>query len=89
MYRKTRLNYGSLDRENRAKDLDAETRAIMEAQSERLYAETRAVLQKLMPLTEHLAGCLLRASEMSLAEVLAEIRRFEAGEVAPAPRLAA
>ena len=51
----------------------------MEAQSERLYGETRAVLANLMPLTTHLAGKLLEAGEMSLSEVLSEIRRFEAG----------
>ncbi len=81
MYRKTRLNFGSLDRETqgRGRDVDLETRAIMEAQSERLYGETKAVLAGLMPLTTHLAGKLLEASEMSLAEVLSEIRRFEAG----------
>ena len=50
----------------------------MEAQSERLYSETKAVLQPLKPLTEHLVGRLLQAGEMSLAEVLSEIRSFEA-----------
>ena len=81
MYRKTRLNFGSLDKEShgRGRDVDLETRAIMEAQSERLYGETKAVLAGLMPLTTHLAGRLLETNEMSLAEVLSEIRRFEAG----------
>ena len=78
MYRKTRLNFGSLDKENRGRDLDLETRGIMEAQSERLYVETKAVLTSLIPLTEHLAAKLLEASEMSLSEVLLEIRKFEA-----------
>ncbi len=86
MYRKTRLNFGSLDKQNPsgARALDAETRRVMEAQSERLYAETKAVLTALMPLTRHLAARLLEANEMSLADVLYEIRRFELGEAAPA-----
>jgi len=80
MYRKTRLNYGSLTkgRQGGGCELDEETRSIMEAQSERLYGETKAVLARLMPLTEHLVGKLLEAGEMSLNEVLLEIRRFEA-----------
>ena len=45
------------------KQLDGETRGIMEAQSERLYAETRAVLAWQKPLTEHLVGKLLEAGE--------------------------
>ncbi|MEO8855611.1 MAG: AAA family ATPase [Burkholderiaceae bacterium] len=79
MYRKTRLNFGSLERDghNRAVTLDAETRGLMEGQSERLYAETKAVLAGLMPLTTHLTARLLAASEMSLSEVLFEIRQFE------------
>jgi cell division protease FtsH len=79
MYRKTRLNFGALhDRQSGAKDLDEETRSIMEAQSERLYGETKAVLARLKPLTEHLVGKLLAADEMSLNEALLEIRNFEA-----------
>ena len=80
MYRKTRLNFGSLakDRSGGGRELDADTRSLMEAQSERLYSETKAVLQPLKPLTEHLVGRLLQAGEMGLAEVLAEIRSFEA-----------
>nr|QMS47985.1 cell division protein FtsH [uncultured bacterium] len=58
--------------------MDDETRSIMEAQSERLYGETRAVLARLQPLTEHLVDKLLQAGEMSLGEALTEIRRFEA-----------
>ena len=79
MYRKTRLNFGSLskDRFSGGRELDPETRSLMEAQSERLYSETKALLQPLKPLTEHLVICLLRAGEMNLAEVLSEIRRFE------------
>jgi cell division protease FtsH len=79
MYRKTRLNYGSLakDREGGVRELDDETRSIMEAQSERLYGETMVVLARLKPLTEHLVGKLLEAGEMSLNEVLVEIRSFE------------
>ena len=80
MYRKTRLNFGALKPDNGgAGDLDDETRSIMEAQSERLYAETRSILARLTPLTEHLVGVLLAASEMSLSDVLSEVRSFEAG----------
>jgi cell division protease FtsH len=50
----------------------------MEAQSERLYAETKLVLARLEPLTRHLVDKLLTAGEMSLSEALAEVRRFEA-----------
>jgi cell division protease FtsH len=76
MYRKTRLNYGALS--DRAPNLDEETRGIMEAQSERLYGETKSVLARLTPLTEHLAGKLMDKGEMSLKEALFEIRSFEA-----------
>ncbi|MBF6648025.1 AAA family ATPase [Methylobacter sp. BlB1] len=76
MYRKTRLNFGALSRESR--EVDEETRSIMEAQSERMYGETKAVLAKLKPLTEHLVGKLLEANEMSLSEALFEVRSFEA-----------
>ena len=85
MYRKTRLNFNALKRDGGGdREADEETRAIMEAQSERLYAETKAILERQRPLTEHLVGKLLAAHEMSLHEVLAEIRRFEAktGEAA-------
>jgi cell division protease FtsH len=79
MYRKTRLNFGALvlDRSGGGHEVDEETRAIMEAQSERLYGETKAILAGLMPLTEHLVGRLLEANEMSLAEALLAIRNFE------------
>ena len=50
----------------------------MEQQSERLYGETKALLARLKPLTEHLAGKLMEAGEMSLNEALFEIRSFEA-----------
>jgi cell division protease FtsH len=76
MYRKTRLNFGALSRES--PEVDEETRSIMEVQSERLYGETKAVLARLMPLTEHLVGKLLEADEMSLSEALLAIRNFEA-----------
>lgn len=77
MYRKTRLNFGALnDSGNRT--VDEETRSIMELQSERLYGETKATLARLKPLTEHLAGKLMDAGEMSLKEALFEIRSFEA-----------
>ena len=78
MYRKTRLNYGALDMHGTVRDLDDETRLLMEQQSERLYAETRALLGRLKPLTEHLAGKLMNAGEMSLRDALFEIRSFEA-----------
>jgi len=77
MYRKTRLNFGALSNDG-GKSLDEETRSIMEAQSERLYGETKAVLARLKPLTEHLAGKLMEKGEMSLKEALHEIRSFEA-----------
>ncbi len=79
MYRKTRLNFGALNKDSQGggRELDAETRSIMEAQSERLYNETKAVLARLKPLTEHLVGKLLESSEMSLSEALTEIRSFE------------
>jgi len=82
MYRKTRLNFGSLVKDSRRSgEVDEETRSIMEAQSERLYDETRAVLARLKPLTEHLVGKLLEAGEMSLSEALFQIRSFEAKAV--------
>jgi len=77
MYRKTRLNFGALEQGGQAKAVDEETRAIMEAQSERLYDETRALLAPLKPLTEHLAGKLMEAGEMTLTAAVEEIRRFE------------
>jgi len=79
MYRNTRLNFGALARDSgNNREVDEETRNIMEAQSERLYRETKTVLARLKPLTEHLVGKLLEAGEMSLSEALFEIRRFEA-----------
>ncbi|TFZ08107.1 AAA family ATPase [Ramlibacter humi] len=79
MYRKTRLNFGALANDGHgSKTLDEETRSIMEAQSERLYGETKAMLSRLKPLTEHLAGKLMERGEMSLREALHEIRSFEA-----------
>jgi cell division protease FtsH len=79
MYRKTRLNFGALstDGQGASRNLDEETRGIMEAQSERLYGETKTLLAGLMPLTEHLVGKLLEANEMGLGEALLEIRNFE------------
>ena len=80
MYRKTRLNFGALARDSHGaeRDPDAQTRAIMEAQSERLYGETKALLASHKPLTEHLVAKLLEAGEMNLSAVLSEIRGFEA-----------
>jgi len=80
MYRKTRLNFGALARDGHGaeRDPDAPTRAIMEAQSERLYGETKVLLAHHKPLTEHLVGKLLQAGEMNLRAVLSEVRGFEA-----------
>ncbi|HEX8963605.1 MAG TPA: AAA family ATPase [Rhodocyclaceae bacterium] len=91
MYRRTRLNFGALSQDgSAARPVDAETRAVMEAQSERLYGETRAALARHRALTEHLVGRLLEAGEMSLADALAEIRAFEAeGAVMPISAAAA
>jgi cell division protease FtsH len=50
----------------------------MEMQSERLYGETKALLSRMKPLSEHLAGKLMESGEMSLKEALGEIRSFEA-----------
>ena len=61
--------------------MDEETRGIMEAQSERLYGETKAVLTRLKLLTEHLVGKLLAAGEMSLNQALFEIRSFESSNM--------
>ncbi|MDZ5459530.1 AAA family ATPase [Azohydromonas lata] len=84
MFRKTRLNFGALsDGAGGGRALDEETRSIMEAQSERLYAETKALLQQLKPLSEHLVGRLMQSIEMDLAEALDEIRRFEAERARP------
>jgi cell division protease FtsH len=77
MYRRTRLNFGALSNDA-GRNLDEETRGIMEMQSERLYGETKALLSRLKPLTEHLAGKLMESGEMSLKEALFEIRSFEA-----------
>jgi cell division protease FtsH len=80
MYRKTRLNFSALagDGQGGGREVDEETRSIMEAQSERLYSETKAVLDRFKPLTEHLVAKLLEAGEMNLSEAMSEIRRFEA-----------
>lgn len=80
MYRKTRLNFGALNEggQGGGRHLDEETRSIMEAQSERLYGETKALLSRLKPLTEHLAGKLMEKGEMDLKDALFEIRSFEA-----------
>src|SRR3954471_17055116 len=78
MSRKTGLNLEALAQDKtKASNLDEETPAIMKAQSERLYAETKALLGRHTLLTEHLVGKLLAAGEMSLSDALSEIRRFE------------
>ena len=76
MYRRTRLNFGALAHDGGGQ-VDEETRGIMEAQSERLYDETREQLARLKPLTEHLVGRLMAVGEMDLRDALSEIRRFE------------
>ena len=81
MYRKTRLNYAALMHDGSPATPDEETRSIMEAQSERLYSETKAALTQHMDLTEHLTTCLMQAGEMTLREALDEIRRFEGAQV--------
>ena len=85
MYRKTRLNFGALGKDSqRSAQVDEETRSIMEAQSERLYGETKAVLARHKALTEHLVDKLLEAGEMSLQDALREIQSFESrGQQAP------
>ena len=79
MYRNTRLNFSALatDSQGGGREVDEETRRIMEAQSERLYGECKVQLARLKPLTEHLVGKLLEAGEMSLSEALFEIRDCE------------
>ena len=80
MYRKTRLNYAALMKEGAGANPDEETRSIMEAQSERLYSETKAALAEHTELTQHLTASLMQAGEMSLREALDHIRRFESGQ---------
>ncbi|MFZ2853389.1 MAG: AAA family ATPase [Rhodocyclaceae bacterium] len=91
MYRKTRLNFGALagDSQGNAKEVDEETRSIMETQSERLYGETKAVLARNKLLTEHLVGKLLAAGELTLNKVLLEIQSFEAAAARGNSQLAA
>jgi len=84
MYRKTRLNYAALTKDGSSVAPDEETRSIMEAQSERLFAETKAALLPLKDLTEHLTACLMKAGEMTLQGTLHEIRAFEATAPPPA-----
>lgn len=77
MYRKTRLNYAALAKDGASAHLDEDTRSIMEAQSERLYSETKAALAQHKDLTEHLTARLMQAGEMTLRQTLDEIRYFE------------
>jgi cell division protease FtsH len=77
MYRKTRLNYAALGKDGASAQPDAETRSLMEAQSERLYSETKATLAQHKALTEHLTSALMQAGDMTLRQALDEIRRFE------------
>ena len=77
MYRKTRLNYAALGKDGASAQPDEETRGIMEAQSERLYSETKATLTQHKALTEHLTTALMHAGDMTLRQALDAIRRFE------------
>ena len=77
MYRKTRLNYAALGKDGASAQPDEETRGIMEAQSERLYSETKATLTQHKALTEHLTTALMQAGDMTLRQALDAIRRFE------------
>jgi cell division protease FtsH len=77
MFRPTRLNFGALAAAGQGSAVDEESRCLMEAHSERLYQETRDLLARYRPLTEHLAGRLMAADEMDLPQTLEEIRRFE------------
>jgi len=81
MYSKSHLNFGALaaNRDEAACEVDEETRRLMTMQSERLFMETKSLLAKLMPLSQHLVNKLLNAHEMGLQEALQEIRNFEAG----------
>ena len=81
MYRKTRLNYAALTKDGSSVAPDEETRSIMEAQSERLYTETKAALMPHKNLTEYLTACLMKTGEMTLREALDEIRRFESSQI--------
>ena len=81
MYRKTRLNYAALTKDGSSVAPDEETRSIMEAQSERLYTETKAALMPHRNLTEYLTACLMKTGEMTLREALDEIRRFESSQI--------
>ena len=83
MYRKTRLNYAALAKDGASAHLDEDTRSIMEAQSERLYSETKAALTQHKDLTEHLTACLMQAGEMTLRQALDEIRYFESSLAQP------
>jgi len=81
MYSKSHLNFGALaaNRDEAACEVDEETRRLMTMQSERLFTETKSLLSKLLPLSQHLVNKLLDAHEMGLHEALQEIRNFEAG----------
>ena len=85
MYRKTRLNFASLVKDSASAHPDEETRSIMEAQSERLYSETKSALLPYKALTEHLTAKLMQSSEMTLREALDEIRQFESQQHSSAP----
>ena len=85
MYGNSHLNFGALNAEGREggnREVDEETRRIMEAQSARLYDETKVILAGLVPLTRHLVEKLLEAHEMGLSEALQTIREFEAANSA-------
>jgi cell division protease FtsH len=80
MYRKTRLNFGALASDGRGAGAEWTTKraASWKRRASGCTAKPGALLARFKPLTEHLAGKLLEAGEMSLKQALFEIRRFEA-----------
>lgn len=78
MFRKSRLNFSALQNPQLGqRDLDDETRSIMEEQSERLFNETKGILEAYQGVTEYLTKLLLEKNEMTLAEAIDAIRGFE------------
>ena len=79
MYRKTRLNFGALSNDGHGAQPSTRKRApSWKRRASACTARPRPLLARLKPLTEHLAGKLMDAGEMSLKEALFEIRSFEA-----------
>ncbi len=79
MYRKTRLNFGALPTTAAQRATWTRKRApSWKRRASACTARPRPRWRGLKPLTEHLAGKLMEAGEMSLKEALFEIRSFEA-----------